>query len=154
VPLLRTLHDPGTRARTIGRIGTLAAETPRRWGRMSSHQMICHLCDMYLHALGEREGPGVVGGPLARTVAKWWALGVPLPWPHGFPTARAFDQERGGTPPAAFDADRDRLVVAIERFSDPAAPLTAHPFFGPLTRAEWGRWGFRHADHHLRQFGA
>jgi hypothetical protein len=32
--------------------------------------------------------------------------------------------------------------------------LGHHPLFGPLTRAEWGRWGLRHADHHLRQFGA
>jgi hypothetical protein len=121
---------------------------------MTAHQMVCHLSDMFRHALGERDGPGVVGGVLARSAVKWWALAVPVRWPHGFRTARQFDQERDGTPPAAFDADRERLVVLLERVVDPGANLGAHPLFGPLTRAEWGRWGFRHADHHLRQFGA
>jgi len=154
MPLLRTLHDPATRARTIARLAVLRPDSPRRWGRMTAHQMICHLTDMYRHALGEHDGPGVVGGLMARSVFKWWALGVPLPWPHGFPTARQFDPQRDGTQPAEFDADRDRLAAAMERFSDPAAPLGAHPWFGHLSQAEWGRWGFRHADHHLRQFGA
>ena len=27
-----------------------------------------------------------------------------------------------------------------------------HPFFGALTREEWMIWGYRHTDHHLRQF--
>jgi hypothetical protein len=30
---------------------------------------------------------------------------------------------------------------------------TQHPMFGRLTTNEWNVWGFRHADHHLRQFG-
>jgi hypothetical protein len=28
-----------------------------------------------------------------------------------------------------------------------------HPFFGQMTEKEWMRWGYLHADHHLRQFG-
>jgi hypothetical protein len=152
--MLRTLEDSETRARVLARVATLRPDSPRRWGRMDAHGMVCHLNDMFRHALGDRPGPPVVGGPLHRTVVKWWALGVPIRWPHGFPTARQFDQEREGTRPAAFEADRDDLVALIHRVADPAATLGAHPLFGPLTRAEWGRWGFRHTDHHLRQFGA
>jgi hypothetical protein len=152
--VLRSIHDRDTRTRLLARLETLGPDTPRRWGRMSAHGMICHLSDMFRHALGERDGPRVLGGPLHRTVVKWWALGVPLPWPHGFPTARQFDQERQGTPPAVFDADREELFALIHRVTHPSATLGAHPLFGPLTRAEWGRWGFRHIDHHLRQFGA
>jgi hypothetical protein len=29
-----------------------------------------------------------------------------------------------------------------------------HPLFGPLTWREWGVATYKHADHHLRQFGA
>lgn len=29
-----------------------------------------------------------------------------------------------------------------------------HSIFGPMTSAEWLRWGHLHLDHHLRQFGA
>jgi hypothetical protein len=25
--------------------------------------------------------------------------------------------------------------------------------FGPMTEKDWMRWGYLHADHHLRQFG-
>jgi hypothetical protein len=25
--------------------------------------------------------------------------------------------------------------------------------FGPMSERDWMRWGYLHADHHLRQFG-
>ena len=28
-----------------------------------------------------------------------------------------------------------------------------HAIFGAMTASDWMRWGFLHADHHLRQFG-
>ena len=32
-------------------------------------------------------------------------------------------------------------------------PTPAHPIFGPLTVRQWGVQGYKHTDHHLRQFG-
>jgi hypothetical protein len=29
-----------------------------------------------------------------------------------------------------------------------------HPFFGPMTKDQIGVFAYKHADHHLRQFGA
>ena len=29
-----------------------------------------------------------------------------------------------------------------------------HPFFGKMTAEEWGILNYKHADHHLQQFGA
>jgi hypothetical protein len=29
----------------------------------------------------------------------------------------------------------------------------SHPMFGGMTAKDWMRWGYLHADHHLRQFG-
>ena len=40
---------------------------------------------------------------------------------------------RGGTKPGDFVADAERLLEVRARL--------------------WGRWGWRHEDHHLRQFG-
>ena len=49
----------------------------------------------------------------------------------------------------------DELRGLIQRFSGPEAQLSGdHPLFGALSAAEWGRFSYRHADHHLRQFGA
>jgi hypothetical protein len=42
----------------------------------------------------------------------------------------------------------------IQRFNGAEAQLSGHhPLFGALSAAEWGRFSYRHADHHLRQFG-
>lgn len=152
VPVLRTIHDEATRAGLVQRLDRLDPDSPRRWGRMTPHQALCHQADLFRFALGKREGPRL-GNRLRTDLIKWYALNLPLRWPHGFPTARQFDQERGGTTPEEFDVDRVTLVDLIERFTRPDAVLHEHPLFGRLSRPEWGRWGFRHTDHHLRQFG-
>ena len=50
--------------------------------------------------------------------------------------------------------DRATLLASMERFaSKTERDVHPHPIFGPLTTWEWQRWGWLHADHHLRQFG-
>jgi CubicO group peptidase (beta-lactamase class C family) len=54
------------------------------------------------------------------------------------------------------ETERTRLAGLIDRFvSAGPAGCTTHPhtFFGPLTAAEWAALMYKHADHHLRQFG-
>jgi len=85
---------------------------------------------------------------------KWFALNVPVPWPKGVPTRPEMEQGVGGTAPGHFEEDRQKLLSTADRFIGPELNLTIpHPIFGVLTREEWLRWGFLHADHHLRQFG-
>ena len=48
----------------------------------------------------------------------------------------------------------EELEVLVGRFVAAAGrDMDRHPMFGDLTRGEWGRWGYRHMDHHLTQFG-
>ncbi len=141
-------------AAILGRLRALTPDAPARWGRMSAHQMVCHLSDAYRDALGERRAPARVtlaGRMLLRRVA----FHTPMPWPRGVATIAEWDQERAGTPPVEFQRDLAGLISLLERFIASEATLggRTHPLFGPLAAAEWGRWGYRHADHHLRQFG-
>jgi hypothetical protein len=55
-----------------------------------------------------------------------------------------------------FTSDVAELVRLVELFAtEPErASGQAHPVFGRLSRSAWLRWGWLHADHHLRQFGA
>jgi hypothetical protein len=147
-----TLDDAAIRSSVIDRIQTLTPDSPRRWGQMSPHQMICHLTDSYCGVIGERAiSPARMWIP--RPVLKWIMLNAP--WPKGAPTRPEVDQQVGGTKPADFEDDRRRLLASIERFcSAPSAARGEHPLAGALTDDEWMRWGYRHADHHLRQFGA
>ena len=123
---------------------------------MSPHQMVCHLSDAFRMATGEK-AVSPATGRLHRTLVKWIALYVPLPWMPGFVTRPEIDQERGGTRPTEFAADVARLSAFVEVIANaPADALEGvpHPVFGRMSRSAWLRWGYLHVDHHLRQFGA
>jgi DinB superfamily len=150
---MRTLQSTADRQSIEKRISALSPDDRRRWGKMSAHEMVCHLCDSYRLALGEKTSSPATGF-LQRTLVKWIALGAPIRWPKGVRTRPEMEQGVGGTAPGAFEEDRRKLLVLLDRFRGDSVDISIpHPIFGPLTRAEWLRWGYRHADHHLRQFG-
>jgi hypothetical protein len=121
---------------------------------MSVGGMLCHLADSFLVVLGERDG-GRTPKLHERTLMRWVALHTPMPWPKGVKTVAACDQERDGTPPTEFERDRATLRATVDRFLTEIEPGTSvHPIFGTMSAEEWGRWGYRHMDHHLRQFSA
>lgn len=49
----------------------------------------------------------------------------------------------------------DAFLGVMMRFVDQLGDVARRPhfLFGYLTPEEWARWGYRHIDHHLRQFG-
>jgi hypothetical protein len=86
---------------------------------------------------------------------KFIALSVPLPWPHTVQTRPEVDPQRRGTKPNDFTADIADLEYTCERFAKslPSISGTVHFMFGKMTDRDWGRWGYLHMNHHLRQFG-
>ena len=150
---MKSLSKQQDRGEVVARLRQLGPESQRRWGRMSPHQMICHLSDSFRMALGVRPAESV-GNAFQRTVLKWIALRSPLPWPKGYKTRPEADQEIGGTSPVEFSQDRRQLEALIEQFaSRGGGDFQPHPMFGRLSTREWQHWGWRHTDHHLRQFG-
>ncbi len=150
---MRTLDSIAERQTIEKRISALTTSDQRVWGKMSAHQMVCHLCDSYRLALGEKSATPATGF-IQLTVMKWIALRVPMKWPQGIATRPEVEQGVGGTPPIEFERDRNELIGLFTRFCDESGNiLVAHPFFGAMTAWEWRRWGYLHADHHLRQFG-
>jgi hypothetical protein len=137
------------------RLGRLRDDSARRWGRMTAHQMVCHLSDGYRLLTGERTAR-LAPTPLPRPLMKCVALYVPVRWPRSVPTTPELDQDASGTRPAAFDADVAELRGLIDRIAVERRGHLAdvpHPIFGPMSEASWLRWAYLHADHHLRQFG-
>lgn len=151
---MKTLADPQCGQEIRTRVQTVRPNTPRRWGKMSAHQMICHLADGFRMYIGLRPVADA-SNPVLRTAVKWVALWAPLPWPHGFRSVPELDQERAGTKPSEFDRDAHELLRLMTRMI--ARPRDfewqAHPQFGWLSEAEWMRLGYLHVNHHLRQFG-
>jgi hypothetical protein len=147
---LKTLH--ANKTEILERLAGLSADTPRRWGKMTSHQMIVHLRDAFLCPLGEKAA-SKARVPLPRAVMKFGALYFPVKWPKGVPTRPEMEQGVGGTLPVAFDGDLEKLVSVVERFAGTREFGVGHPMFGVMSGKDWMRWGYLHCDHHLRQFG-
>jgi hypothetical protein len=149
---MNTLAESSIREALRERLARLTPEAQRLWGRMTAHQMVCHLNDAFDAVTGERlVSPSIT--ILSSTFVRWIALHTPLPWPKGVETRPEIDQVNGGgTPPSEWAVDTGKLGTWIESFLD-RARFNVHPMFGPLSAREWGIWGFRHLDHHFRQFG-
>jgi hypothetical protein len=72
----------------------------------------------------------------------------------GVPTRPEIQQGKGGSLPLDFGQDLRWLLSTLDRFCDALPrPCMPHPIFREMTAEDWMRWGYLHADHHLRQFG-
>jgi hypothetical protein len=146
-----SMFDPVVRARFEARIRSLGPDAPRRWGRMTSSEMVCHLIDQLRIALGEMP-TRPVSGVLRYPPFKQFVINV-APWPKG----------RIQGPPEAFttvssewNKDLTRLAQLLEEFSrrDAQNEWAPHPMFGRMSGRLWSQLTCRHFDHHLTQFGA
>ena len=150
---MKTLRDASVRREIQSRLASVTREDAARWGLMSVHQMICHLRDAFLVALGEKK-TAMVEVPLPRATMKWIALWGPMEWRRGFKTAPEVAQDVDGTRPVEFESDRAGLLAVVDQFCRQLPePCVPHAFFGDMSRDDWLRRGYLHADHHLRQFG-
>lgn len=153
---MKTLRNPADKQELLARIARIQSTTERRWGSMSAHQMICHLSDGFRLYLGEKKAE-----PVFSPIPKWLmgivAIYMPIPWPHGIKTMPELEQQGGGgTPPVEFTGDVNELRSLLERFATVPKdfPWPEHPSLGKFSYRGWMRLGWRHCDHHLRQFGA
>ena len=146
---MEILHDASDRERLIARAARLTAWSHRRWGRMTVDQMMWHVNAQLETALGIRQC-APIDNLFKRTILK--AVALHGPWPKGkAPTAREM-AARG-----EYDLDAERVRFAELTAAFAARPLSepwpSHPAFGPLAGAQWTRLSWRHANHHLTQFG-
>lgn len=151
---MRTLAERRDQDEIVRRLRAVRPDSVPRWGRMTAHQMVCHLADAIRMATGQRP-VAANSNWFKRTILKAIALYAPIPWPPGIPTSPEINQERGGTRPVDFPADVERVVALLAGVTAPESRSDecSHPIFGRLSHAAWLRWGYLHLDHHLRQFG-
>jgi Protein of unknown function (DUF1569) len=155
MPLSPALTEPTTRDALVARILALRADAPRQWGKMNITQMLWHVAEAYRAALGD-VAVRDQSNWFFRRVIRPFAFYAPFPWPKNGPTLPHFDAVR--RQPPAGDPEFERLkadvVSLVQRFATWNGEGRPHPAFGPLTQSEWQHWGWRHADHHLRQFAS
>ena len=152
---MKTLANLRDKLEIEERLDRITLASPRQWGRMTVREMVCHLNDAFLVAMGDKTAEPI-GNWASRTLIKQAALWGPMQWPHGVRTVPECDARLLGTPPADFEADLGEARRLLGRFA--AQPrgyqLQDHAIFGVMSEKEWLRWGYLHTDHHLRQFAA
>ena len=72
---MKTMARAEDKAGIIRRLKTVRPECTRRWGRMSAHQMVCHLSDAF-RLVTHQKAASPATGLLQATVVKWIALYV------------------------------------------------------------------------------
>jgi hypothetical protein len=149
---VKSIFSPSDHEELQRRIDALTPESRRRWGRMTPHQAVCHLNDFAKAILGDRPIPPRQVGARLRLV-RFIAFTSPLPWPKGVRTSPEINAEMGGTRPAEFAADVAELKALLARYAAMDVQSLDHYSWGRMSRGVLGRYGYRHVDHHLRQFG-
>ena len=139
------------RSDIVRRFQSLSASSTRRWGSMEVAGMLEHLVLSARMTLGELPVASSNKRVFQVFPLKHLILYV-LPFPKGAPTAPELKPSEA----TSFAAERAALLELLERIgtgpSEGVGP--AHPLFGSMTWREWGVVTYKHADHHLKQFGA
>ena len=149
---MHNLFEASSAAEIRRRIERLRPDSPRQWGAMDVAQMMAHCSAWFEMAAGLNSPPRSLVGRLVGGLAKRSVLGA-APIRRNMPTEKRLmrNDER------QFAPEQRRLLDWVERFSAGGAEhctTRPHCFFGPMTPLEWATMGYKHLDHHLRQFGA
>jgi len=144
----KSLSDAAVRQELLDRLDRLSPESGRVWGTMTAHQMLAHLSDWMLMAKGELETApikGVLRYPPLKQLAMYW-----LPFPRNVSTAPELKVRK----PSAWSAERAAVREHVQSFENlDLKRWPEHPVFGKMSAKAWCVFGYRHMDHHLRQFG-
>lgn len=148
---MKSVLDPSARAEIISRIQNVSDGHTARWGKMNAFQMLkhCTICDDML--LGKLPIKRVLIGRLIGPMLLKKILKDDRPFGKNSPTSPLLKTtaDNGDT-----SLQKEEWIGRIRQYAGYDAPGFVHPFFGPMTREQIGIFAYKHADHHLRQFGA
>jgi hypothetical protein len=148
---MKSLASQAVCAETRERLRRLTPHDQALWGKMTATQMVRHLNCAYEAALGDRVVSAVPGPPT--WLLRFAALYTPTRWPQGIPTTpeliRVLEEECSLT----FAELVNEAIGKMETVASGVRWQSIHPMFGRMSAKDWMRWGYLHADHHLRQFG-
>lgn len=149
---MKSLFDSNTYQEITTRINKLSPETQRQWGKMDVAQMLAHCKEAFKVPLSDKLIPRAFVSYLFG-----WAIKPVLyndkPYKESLPTSPNFliKEQRN------FEIEKQQLNQLIDKFHKGGLENVGnfpHPFFGTLTKEQWGKGMYKHLDHHLRQFGA
>jgi hypothetical protein len=148
---MKSLASVEVLAEVRGRLRNVRVDDRARWGKMTAKRMVRHLICSNEVALAER-----MVEPVERPVPvlmKWVALRSGLRWPKNIQTVPELKRAIAEHSDVEFNVLMRAVIESMEAVAKGTRYAPFHPMFGPMSPEDWMRWGYLHADHHLRQFG-
>ncbi|MFZ1527660.1 MAG: DUF1569 domain-containing protein [Ferruginibacter sp.] len=148
---MQNLFDQQTFKSISERINRLSPSSARQWGKMNVAQMMAHCRVAFDYPISNEPAPRMFMGYLVGWIIKPKIFNDE-PFRKNLPTAPVlkFANERD------FESEKSGLLKNIETFYSMGpgnAGKYPHPMFGSLTAEQWGKFMYKHLDHHLQQFG-
>jgi hypothetical protein len=149
---MKNLFEAASATEIRRRIESLRPESQKQWGAMNVAQMMSHCSVWFEMAAGLTSSPRSFIGRIVGGMAKKSILGE-RPIRRNMPTDKTLIRNDDRN----FVEEQRHLIEWVDRFASEGPQLYkahAHSFFGPMTPMEWAILGYKHLDHHLKQFGA
>jgi Protein of unknown function (DUF1569) len=150
---MKTVFDKATRDELIDRINKLDDNSKAQWGKMNVYQMLTH-CTRYEEWILGKNNPKYKQAFIGRVFGKMALKQVTKderPLGQSTPTLSTFKvKETTGD----LAAEKKKWITLIGEYEHLSNPNFIHSFFGKMTKEQIGILGYKHTDHHLRQFGA
>lgn len=147
----KSLLNKTTGENLVRRVGQLQPDSAPLWGSMTATEMLLHCNRINEQLLTSSQIKK--GTRLKQYVGRLIFLYFKQDFPKNVRTPRR-NETKGQIDAAAFENEKQHFIALVSRFASHTAPIEApHPYFGDLGTKEWGIFGYKHLDHHLRQFG-
>lgn len=149
---MKNIFNESDKNEILQRIEKLTPQSQPLWGKMNVAQMLAHCANGTKMPTGDIKTtrapfPFNILGKLLKS-----AIIGEQPLRKNSPTAKEIKvvDERD------FQKEKANYIAALKKLyegGEKGVISQIHPFMGKLTPHEWGRINYKHADHHLSQFG-
>jgi hypothetical protein len=150
---MKNLLDSQTVESLVQRVHQLGPDTKPQWGSMTATEMLLHCNKIHQQLLSPSTTQKKKKTSLKQYAVRWVVLYIMPHFPKGAQAPKQM-HTKGTITNADFEAQKQQFIEIVRRFPEHTAPIAhRHPYFGNLNTKQWGRAGWKHVDHHLRQFG-
>lgn len=147
---MKSIFNTGVSQELEARINILKNTNRAQWGKMDAFQMLkhCTMCEDMM--LGNMNIKRVFMGRLLGKLILKKILKDDSPFGKNSPTSPILEtlKEKGD-----IEEQKKEWLNRIQQYDNFNNLNFVHPFFGSMTKEQIGIFVYKHADHHLRQFG-
>ena len=149
---MKNIFNDADKNELLQRVEKLTPLSQPLWGTMDVSQMLAHFSEACRIPVGQVK-PQRVSFPLIALgfLLKSTVLGEKS-FRRNTPTA-AETTITGHRDFATEKANFINAIISLNKGGEQGIKATHHHFLGKLTANQWGRMVYKHADHHLSQFG-